>query len=159
MLGVSVSFSKDLWRENKGRKLENIHILSWCRIHLLRFVRNYALTLLFSLLRNSFHYYQLPWKNWVPRAVYDCPLGWRGRYNRSRVRKFHVPGPMKFFQICQSTNFYFYPLSKVFMTVLHQNMTNGTAPQKYDKWLCSTKFCQICQSTNFYFYLLSKISF
>jgi hypothetical protein len=33
----------------------------------------------------------------------------------------------------QSTNFYFYQLSKVFMTVLHQNMTNDRAPPKYDK--------------------------
>ena len=42
-------------------------------------------------------------------------------------------GPMKFCQICQSTNFYFYLLSKVFMTGLHQNMTNDIAPPKYDK--------------------------
>ena len=24
-------------------------------------------------------------KNWVPRAVYDCPLGWRRKYQRSCV--------------------------------------------------------------------------
>ena len=41
--------------------------------------------------------------------------------------------PMKFCQNCQSTNFYFYLLSKVFMTGLHQNMTNDRAPPKYDK--------------------------
>ena len=127
----------------KGRKLENNHILSWCRIQLLYFVRNYVLTSLFSLLRNSFHCYQLPWKNWVPRAVYDCPLGWRRKCNRSRVWKLHVPGPMKFCQICQLTNFYFHQLSKVFMTVLHQNMTNDNAPPKYDNWPCSTKIWEM----------------
>ena len=42
--------------------------------------------------------------------------------------------PMKFCQICQSTNFYFYQLSKVFMTVF---------PSKYDKWHCSTKIWQM----------------
>ena len=41
-------------------------------------------------------------------------------------------GPMKFCQICQSTNFYLYLPSKAFMTVLHQNMTNDRAPPKYE---------------------------
>jgi hypothetical protein len=35
-------------------------------------------------------------------------------------------------QICQSTDFYFYVLSKVFMTGLHQNMKIDRAPPKYD---------------------------
>ena len=69
--------------------------------------------------------------------------------NRSRAWKFHVPGPMKFCQICQSTNFYFFisflrflrPCStKIWqMTMLHQNMTNDRAPPKFEKWPCSTK--------------------
>ena len=70
--------------------------------------------------------WSVPWKNWVPRAVYDCLLGWSCS---------EVPCT----PICQSTNFYFHQLSKVFMTVLHQNMTNDNPPPNYDKWPCSTK--------------------
>ena len=77
----------------------------------------------------------VPWKK---LGAYDCPLGWRGKYYRSCLRNFHEP--MKFCQICcQLTNFHFYQLSKVFMTVHHQNMTNDNAPPKYDKWPCSTE--------------------
>ena len=97
----------------------------------------------------------------MPKAVYDCPLGWRRKYNRSRVWNFHVPWPMKFCQICQSTNFYFFHISKVFMTVLHQNMTNDRAPPKFEKWPCSTKIWQMTvlhqKIQIFNFYLLSMV--
>ena len=109
---------------------------SWARnFKTCHFLVNICLVLIDFLTKEVFSYRE----NWVPRAVYDCPLGWRRKYNRSCVRKFHVPGPMKFCQICQSTNFYFFHLSKVFMTVLHQNMTNDRAPPKFDKWPCSTE--------------------
>ena len=103
-------------------------------------------------------------KNWVPRAVYDCPLGWKRRkYNRSPVKKLwpykvlsNLPINQCLFYLISKvfinfscTNFYFYLLSKVFMTVLHQkikmtnfhkNMTNDHPQPKFQKWQCSTDF-------------------
>ena len=85
----------------------------------------------------------------VPWAVYDCPLGWKRRkYNRSRVRKFHVPGLWSFVKFANQPIFIFisclrflWPCStKIWqMTILHQIMTNDRAPPKFEKWPCSTK--------------------
>ena len=111
----------------------------------LKFISKFAYQPIFTFIRFlRFHLRitsSVPWKK---LGAYDCPLGWRGKYYRSCVRNFHEP--MKFCQICcQLTNFHFCQLSKVFMTVLHQNMTNDIAPPKYDKRLCSTQIWEMTE--------------
>ena len=93
----------------------------------------------------------VPCKNWVTMAVYDCPLGWRGRYNRNRVRKFNVR-PWSFVNFANQPIFIFirslrllWPCStKIWqMTVLQKNLRNDRAPPKFKKWPCSTKKSQL----------------
>ena len=59
------------------------------------------------------------------------------------------PGVKSFVRISNQPIFIFYWLSKVFMTVFHQNLTNDRVPPNFEKWLCSTKKSQYSIFINF----------